>query len=100
MSQKVEDALNRIKTHKGVQGCMIVNPKGIALKTTMKTDETIEYGSLIAQFTNKAINFIDSLHKGQEVTFIRIRSKKHEIMIAPEKEFSLIVIQNPSNDEM
>ena len=78
---------------------MIVNSKGIALKTTMNRDDTIEYGSLIAQFTNKSITYIDSLHKGQEVNFIRIRSKKHEIMIAPEKEFSLIVIQNPSNDE-
>ena len=78
---------------------MIVNQKGIAIKSTMTQNDTIEYGSLIAQFTQKAIMFIDSLHKGEEITFIRIRSKKHEIMIAPEKEFSLIVLQNPSNDE-
>ena len=78
---------------------MIVNQKGIAIKTTMDLAETIEYGSLIAQFTSKANSFIDSLHKGEEITFIRIRSKLHEIMIAPEKEFSLIVLQNPSNDE-
>ena len=65
----------------------------------MTQQETIDYGSLIAQFTQKAIMFIDSLHKGEEITFIRIRSKMHEIMIAPEKEFSLIVLQNPSNDE-
>ena len=65
----------------------------------MDQNDTIEYGSLIAQFTHKAQNFIESLHKGEEITFIRIRSKKHEIMIAPEKEFSLIVLQNPSNDE-
>jgi hypothetical protein len=25
-----------------------------------------------------------------------VRSKKHEIMIAPEKDYTLIVIQNPS----
>ena len=35
----------------------------------------------------------------EEIVFIRIRSKKHEIMIAPDKEFTLIVLQNPSNDE-
>ena len=71
---------------------MIVNAKGIAIRSTMSQNDTIEYGSLIAQFTSKAINFIESLHKGEEITFIRIRSKKHEIMIAPEKEFSLIVL--------
>ena len=35
MSQKVEDTLNRIKTHKGVMGVLIVNDKGIAIKSTM-----------------------------------------------------------------
>ena len=40
-----------------------------------------------------------ALHPEEEINFIRIRSVKHEIMIAPEKEFSLIVLQNPSNDE-
>mgnify|MGYP003903768529 CR=1 FL=1 len=78
---------------------MIVNQKGIAIKTTMDLKETIEYGSMISQFTHNAYNYIDSLHPGEEITFIRIRSKLHEIMIAPEKEFSLIVLQNPSNDE-
>lgn len=29
--------------------------------------------------------------------FIRIRSKKHEIMVAPDKEYSLIVLQLPGH---
>ena len=47
MSQKVEETLNRINTHKGVLGVMIVNQKGVAIKSTMQQTETIEYGSLI-----------------------------------------------------
>ena len=31
-----------------------------------------------------------------DLTFLRIRSKKHEIMVAPDKEYLLIVIQNPT----
>jgi len=99
MSQKVQDTLNRINTHKGVKGAMIVNTKGIAIETTMSNADTIEYGSLISQFTTNVSLAIKSIHAEEEVTFIRIRSKQHEIMIAPDKEFSLIVIQNPSNDE-
>ena len=33
-----------------------------------------------------------------DLTFLRIRSKKHEIMVAPDKEYVLIVIQNPHAD--
>ena len=33
------------------------------------------------------------------MTFLRVRSKKHEIMVAPDKDYLLIVIQNPNADE-
>lgn len=34
-----------------------------------------------------------------DLTFLRVRSKKYEIMIAPDKEYLLIVIQNPAADD-
>lgn len=98
MSATVENTLNRISTHRGVKGVMIVNAKGIAIKSTMNQEQTIEYGSLISQFSTNAQNTIHMLHPEEQVTFIRIRSKLHEIMIAPEKDYSLIVLQNPAND--
>ena len=71
---------------------MIVNSKGIAIKSTMSQNDTLEYGSLISQFTTKAQLTVNSIHPEEDITFIRIRSLKHEIMIAPQKEFSLIVL--------
>ena len=47
MSQKVEETLNRIKTHKGVKGVIIVNLKGVAIRSTMDQEATINYGALI-----------------------------------------------------
>ena len=54
MSQKVEETINRINTHKGVKGIIIVKANGIAIRSTMVQNDTIEYGSLITQFTAKA----------------------------------------------
>ena len=65
----------------------------------MSQNDTIEYGSLITQFTAKAQSTLKSLHPEDDIQFIRIRSKKHEIMIAPEKDYSLIVLQDPSNND-
>ncbi len=31
-----------------------------------------------------------------ELTFIRLRSHKDEILIAPDKEFTMIVVQKPA----
>ena len=98
---KIEEAFNRISTHKGVVGIIIINSTGTAIKSTMERDQTIEYSTLISQFLSKARQ---SLQKAlnelatttDELTFFRLRSKNHEIMIAPDKEYSLIVIQNPN----
>ena len=67
MSQKVEDTLNRISTHKGVKGVIIVDTKGIQVKSTMNPHDTIEYGSLINQFTMKAKLNVKSLHPDEEI---------------------------------
>ena len=96
-SQKVEETLNRINTHMGVLGVIIVNKKGVAIKSTMKQDETINNGALITNFMDKATNTIKSLHPEEEITFIKIRSQIYEIMIAPDREFTMIVLQDPSN---
>ena len=46
---------------------------------------------------DKANNTIKALHPEEEITFIKIRSQIYEIMIAPDKEFTMIVLQDPSN---
>lgn len=45
-------------------------------------------------FLNKASSAIKKVHPDEEIVFIRIRSREHEIMIAPDKEFTMIVIQD------
>ena len=43
-----------------------------------------------------ANSVVRTLDEGDELTFFRIRSKKHEIMVAPDKEYLLVVIQDPN----
>ena len=95
-SQKVEETLNRINTHQGVLGVIIVNKKGVSIRSTMKPEDTIIYGSLITQFKDKADQVIKHLHSDEEIFFIKIRSQMYEIMIAPDREFSMIVLQEPA----
>jgi dynein light chain roadblock-type len=43
-----------------------------------------------------ANSVVRTLDDTDELTFFRIRSKKHEIMIAPDKDYLLVVIQDPN----
>ncbi|CAB0039684.1 unnamed protein product [Trichogramma brassicae] len=95
MAQEVEETMKRIQSHRGVIGTIVVNSEGIPIKSTMDNATTIQYAGLISQLSDKARSIIRDLDPTNDLTFLRLRSKKHEIMVAPDKEFILIVVQNP-----
>ncbi len=86
---EVEETINRLSSHKGVEGIVIVNMDGIPIRTTLDHEKTIQHSALITQLTAKAKSMIRDLDpqvflfNQNDLTFLRIRSKKHEIMVAP-----------------
>ena len=95
---EVEETLKRINSHKGVQGIVIVNSEGIPIRSTVDAAQTNQYASLITQMAHKARSGVRDLDPQNDLTFLRIRSKKHELMVAPHSDFLLLVIQNPNAD--
>ena len=93
---EVEETLKRIQAHKGVIGTIVVNQEGIAIRTTLDNSTTTQYAALYQQLAAKARSAVRDIDPQNDLTFLRVRSKKHEIMVAPDKEYLLIVIQNPT----
>ncbi len=56
---------------------------GIPIKTSMDNSTTIQYASLLQSLTAKARSLVRDIDPQNDLTFLRIRSKKHEIMVAP-----------------
>ena len=77
-------------------GIVIVNADGIPIRSTLENSLTVQYAALITQLAAKAKSCVRDLDPQNDLTFLRIRSKKHEIMVAPDKDYILIVIQNPN----
>ncbi|XP_019736294.1 dynein light chain roadblock-type 1 [Hippocampus comes] len=94
---EVEETLKRIQAQKGVQGLIIVNSDGIPIRSTLDNTSTVHYAGLIHQLVMKARSTIRDIDPLNDLTFLRLRSKKNEIMIAPDKDYFMIVIQNPSD---
>merc|ERR1712036_12004 len=92
---EVEETLKRIQTHKGVLGYIVINNDGIPIKTTLDNSTTTQYAQLILQLTKKSISVVRDLDPQDSLRFLRLRSQKHEIMVAPEKDYLLVVIQDP-----
>ncbi|EAS01490.1 dynein light chain roadblock-type 2 protein (macronuclear) [Tetrahymena thermophila SB210] len=97
---EVEETLNRIKTHKSVQGIVIVNNEGNIIRTTYEGDQK-SLGEKIAinipQLAAKAKSTVRDLDENNHLVFLRIKSDRNEIMVAPDKDFMLIVVQGKSD---
>lgn len=59
--------------------------KGTPVKTTLDDSTTLQYAALIHQLTATAKGTIREMDPQNDLTFLRIRSKKHEIMVSPGK---------------
>uniref|UniRef100_A0A670IS89 Dynein light chain roadblock-type 2 n=1 Tax=Podarcis muralis TaxID=64176 RepID=A0A670IS89_PODMU len=58
--------------------------EGIPIRTTLDNSTTVQYAGLLHQLTMKAKSTVRDIDPQNDLTFLRIRSKKHEIMVAPE----------------
>lgn len=57
--------------------------------------EAVQYAGLLTLLATKSRAAVRELDSQNDVTFLRLRSKKHEILVAPDKEYILMVIQQP-----
>jgi dynein light chain roadblock-type len=53
-ASEVEETLKRIRSHRGVEGILIVNNDGVALKSTLSAELTSQYASLFSQVLSVA----------------------------------------------
>ncbi|KAK2960580.1 putative Dynein light chain roadblock-type 2 [Blattamonas nauphoetae] len=99
---EVESTLQRIHKHPGVLGIIIAQNEGKGTRWIPTDEENpvikqreaySTYCSAVAQQARSAVRDLDPL---DDLKFMRIRTKKVEIMIAPEKEYTIICIQDPT----
>lgn len=95
MADKVEDIFKKVSIHKGVEGILICNKEGIPIKSTITDEDRVYlYTTGVVKFITKCKDKIKSLIL-EDINLFRIRSKALEILIAPQGDLILIVIQKP-----
>ncbi|CDS12331.1 Putative Dynein light chain roadblock-type [Lichtheimia ramosa] len=94
-AQEVDETLKRLSSRKGVKAVVILNNEGQAIRSTLDETLTKQYGQLISALVQQARTTVNTLDDQNDLTFMRVRTKKHEVMIAPDREYLLIVVQNP-----
>jgi len=98
---EVEETISRIKSHKSVEGLLITDKDKRIIRTNYTGDRAHEGDLLrvnVPLLAEKARNIIRDLDPTNDLTFLRIKTKAKEIMVAPDKEFMLITMQKYGKD--
>ena len=56
----------------------------------------LQYSGLISYFAERAKAMVMSMDPTNELLYLRVTSRRHEILVAPDNDFVLIVMQNPA----
>lgn len=95
MSTEIEETVKKLSSFKGVKGLFVINQDGIPIRYTFEPDLVTHYAALVHQLVHQSRSIVRDLDPTDDMVTIRVRSKNHELIIAPEKEYTMCVIQMP-----
>jgi dynein light chain roadblock-type len=95
MSTEIEETVKRLSAMKGVKGLFVINQDGIPIRYTFEPEHVTHYAALVHQLVNQARAIVRELDSTDDLVTLRVRSKNHELIIAPEKEYCMCVIHMP-----
>ncbi|GMI06902.1 hypothetical protein TrLO_g13164 [Triparma laevis f. longispina] len=92
---EVEETLERVKVQAGVEGYLIADQDGTVLRRfpSMSQELAEAYAEAMKHLSKKSRNVVRDLDPKNELKYLRIRAKKHEVLVAFDKEFLVIIIQ-------
>ncbi|KRX09196.1 hypothetical protein PPERSA_05865 [Pseudocohnilembus persalinus] len=94
---EIQDIQTRIRSHTSVQCLVVVNNEGKLVQSFYGQDRKEECDQIIKtvpQLCFKARSTVRDLDPTNDLIFFRIKLKSKEILVAPDKDFMLIVVQN------
>lgn len=92
---EVEETIERIKVQQGVENYVICNKQGQVLRRfpTMSQEEAEKYARCMISLATQAGGVVRDLDPKNELRYLRVRARRHEIMVAYDAQFIVIVTQ-------
>jgi dynein light chain roadblock-type len=81
---EVEETIERIRAQNGVESYVICNRQGQVLRRfpNMSQEAAEKYAVNMMSLTQQARGVVRDLNPKNELHYLRVRAKKHEIMVA------------------
>ena len=94
-TSEIEETMNRLKAHKGVESIIIYNSEQIPIRTwdSVGVNDPCVFAGVVEPLIAKAKAMTKQLDPTNEFTHMRVRSAKNEILVYPHTDYTLVVAQ-------
>ncbi|XP_015374508.1 PREDICTED: dynein light chain roadblock-type 2-like [Diuraphis noxia] len=97
VQHEFEETLKRIQSQNGVIGVIVVNNNGDLITSTLDNRSSVNHAEMIMKLADNAKGFVRNLDPSNELTVLRMGSKRREVLVAPGKDFIIIVLQKQNH---
>lgn len=105
MTTELEQTFSMLSSHRSVLGYLLLSrshPVSIIRHSGVifEGEQGKRYAAVIARIVESVQTGLDEIHAGEtdgdDVRFVRIRTKRHELMITPDERYLLAVLHDPA----
>ncbi|CAD5216373.1 unnamed protein product [Bursaphelenchus xylophilus] len=90
----VDETIKRIQSQKGVTGVLIMDINGRPIRSTFDEEATAQYSDHLHELCDKSRNVVKDLDQTNDLSFLRLRTKNNEIIVAPDRDYLIAVVSN------
>ncbi|KAH8254537.1 hypothetical protein KR032_010689, partial [Drosophila birchii] len=96
----VEEVFRQVQAKPGVEDILILNHSGVPVKTSMERQDALQHACLYDNLREKCQAVLAKMDPPQHLTFLRVRTKYHEVLITPDTKITVLVVQNAKDTYM
>lgn len=90
--ENLHENVQEMGPQENVCGIIVLDSQGAPILTTFNTSQTAYYGSLMSTLAGEAKSLGQDLDSSDDVTLLQIMSKKQNILITSDPNFTVIVL--------
>jgi dynein light chain roadblock-type len=90
-----EKILGDLSRKPGVLGTLVMTRDGVPIRSDFEEKATNVYAAAVAHFVQRTRKALEDIPETGAPQVIRIRSKKNELVVAPQGDFVFIAVQDP-----
>ncbi|KAJ2004108.1 hypothetical protein GGI02_003576 [Coemansia sp. RSA 2322] len=94
----IDETINRLKSKSGVESVTVLTKDGRVIRSTAAPEQSEIQGKLLSRLVRDAAEIVEELEAQDELSFLRIRTKRHEIMLALDHSYLLVIVQSPQKE--